>query len=124
MRFLILSLALSLAPAVAFADSGSDVLAGQRQQYRAAKSALQRGDPQPFLRARSLLADYPLYPYLEFAELRRRLPALPQAEVERFLERHGNGLPAARLRVIAGAGHTVHLEQPEVFREAVLAFLE
>ena len=98
MRFLILSLALSLAPAVAFADSGSDVLAGQRQQYRAAKSALQRGDPQPFLRARSLLADYPLYPYLELAELRRRLPALPQAEVERFLERHGNGLPAARLR--------------------------
>ncbi len=98
MRFLILSLALSLAPAVAFADSGSDVLAGQRQQYRAAKSALQRGDPQPFLRARSLLADYPLYPYLELAELRRRLPALPQAEVERFLERHGNSLPAARLR--------------------------
>jgi soluble lytic murein transglycosylase len=98
MRFLILSFALVLAQAGALADSGRDGLAGQRQQYRAAKSALERGDPQPFFRARSLLADYPLYPYLELAELRRRLPALPQTEVDRFLERHGSGLPAARLR--------------------------
>lgn len=32
-------------------------------------------------------------------------------------------LPAAQLEVIAGAGHTVHLEQPELFGERVLAFL-
>lgn len=28
-------------------------------------------------------------------------------------ERLGDGLPAAQLRIIAGAGHSVHLEQPE-----------
>ena len=98
MRLLILSVALLLAQAGAIADPGADQLSGQRQQYRAAKAALERGDPQPFFRARSLLADYPLYPYLELAELRRRLPAMPQAEVEDFLERHGSALPAARLR--------------------------
>lgn len=98
MRFLVLSFTLLLAQAGAFADTAAGVLAGQRQQYRAAQVALERGDPQPFLRARSLLADYPLYPYLELAELRRRLPAMPAAEVDRFLERHGDGLPAARLR--------------------------
>lgn len=32
-------------------------------------------------------------------------------------------LPLAELRVIAQAGHTVHLEQPEAYAEAVLRFL-
>jgi 2-succinyl-6-hydroxy-2,4-cyclohexadiene-1-carboxylate synthase len=32
-------------------------------------------------------------------------------------------LPDARLEVVPGAGHTVHLEQPDVFRDLVLAFL-
>lgn len=33
-------------------------------------------------------------------------------------------LPAARLEVVPGAGHTVHLEQPEAFRRLVLEFLD
>lgn len=32
-------------------------------------------------------------------------------------------IPGARLEIVAGAGHTVHLEQPEVFQEVVLEFL-
>jgi 2-succinyl-6-hydroxy-2,4-cyclohexadiene-1-carboxylate synthase len=32
-------------------------------------------------------------------------------------------IPGAWLRIVEGAGHTVHLEQPEVFRETVLGFL-
>lgn len=32
-------------------------------------------------------------------------------------------MPTARLVVVPGAGHTVHLEQPEAFRQAVLEFL-
>ncbi|MBP6382537.1 MAG: transglycosylase SLT domain-containing protein [Pseudomonadales bacterium] len=98
MRVLIVAIALLLAQCGAFAATGADPFAEQRRQYRAAMSALERGDPQPFLRARSLLAGYPLYPYLELAQLRRRLPAMPVAEVEDFLARHGDGLPAARLR--------------------------
>lgn len=32
--------------------------------------------------------------------------------------------PAARLAIVPDAGHTVHLERPEAFREAVLSFLD
>lgn len=32
-------------------------------------------------------------------------------------------LPRATIRILEGAGHTAHLEQPEMFNEAVLAFL-
>ena len=119
MRFLILSVALLLAPAGAIAGNGTDLLAAQRQHYRAAKAALERGDPQPLLRARTLLADYPLYPYLELAQLRRRLPAMPQAEVEHFLERHGNGLPAARLRAAWLPLLAAHERWPEFLRHYV-----
>jgi len=97
-----LVLALALLPGAgglhAGASAGEDLLATQRQQYRAVANALERGDPRPFFRARGLLADYPLYPYLELEELRRRLDAMPAAEVEAFLARHGDDLPAARLR--------------------------
>ena len=33
-------------------------------------------------------------------------------------------LPDARLAIVSGAGHAVHLEQPEAFRRLVLAFLD
>lgn len=32
-------------------------------------------------------------------------------------------IPSAVLRIVEGAGHTIHLEQPETFRQAVLDFL-
>jgi 2-succinyl-6-hydroxy-2,4-cyclohexadiene-1-carboxylate synthase len=41
-------------------------------------------------------------------------------EVGREMSSH---IPGAWLRIVEGAGHTVHLEQPEVFREMVLGFL-
>lgn len=100
LRFLAMALALlpGAGGARASASTGEDLLATQRQQYRVVENALARGDPRPFFRARGLLADYPLYPYLELEELRRRLDAMPAAEVEAFLARHGDDLPAARLR--------------------------
>jgi pimeloyl-ACP methyl ester carboxylesterase len=34
-----------------------------------------------------------------------------------------DGIPGAELAVLEGAGHMVHLEQPEAFRAAVESFL-
>lgn len=70
----------------------------QRALYRDALVALRSGNRQPFLRARSTLAGYPLYPYLELEDLRQRIGSLPDAEVESFLQRHPDELPALRLR--------------------------
>lgn len=80
------------------AHAASITLEQQRSLYREAIAALRAGNRQPLLRSRALLADYPLYPYLELEDLRRRLATLPTDEVDRFLQRHGDELPALRLR--------------------------
>ncbi|HMV72918.1 MAG TPA: hypothetical protein PKC08_12155 [Pseudomonadales bacterium] len=54
----------------------------QRILYRDSLAALRSGNRQPLLRARPDLLDYPLYPYLELEDLRRRNPFVP-ADVDR-----------------------------------------
>ena len=43
---------------------------------------------------------------------------------ERYLEAYARLLPAARTVTIPAAGHAPHLEQPQAFAKAVLAFLD
>ncbi len=45
-------------------------------------------------------------------------PARPRAE------RVSAGIPGARLAVVAGSGHTPHLERPEAFQRLVIEFLQ
>lgn len=98
MLYRIACLALLAVHLAALAAPDDSMLDARRAQYRAAMEGLERGDPGPFRRSREALADYPLFPYLELAELRQRLPQLPFTDVDRFLERYGQQLPAARLR--------------------------
>jgi soluble lytic murein transglycosylase len=44
------------------------------------------------------MRDYPLVAYLELADLERRLPGAPAAEIDGFLARYPDQLPAERLR--------------------------
>jgi soluble lytic murein transglycosylase len=46
----------------------------------------------------AVLRAYPLYPYLRYQELARRLPELPAAEVREFLQTYADSPLAARLR--------------------------
>jgi pimeloyl-ACP methyl ester carboxylesterase len=51
---------------------------------------------------------------------------LAGAEDEKFVainRQMAEAIPHARLRVVPGAGHTVHLEQPDRFRREVLGFV-
>jgi soluble lytic murein transglycosylase len=69
-----------------------------RTDYRTASAALSRGDLTAYRRLEPGLRDYPLYPYLEVAELRRALAPADEPRVSGFLSRHEGELPAARLR--------------------------
>ena len=74
--------------------------ASQRSQFRAALAAAARPPEGAWMKlAAGLDAErYPLYPYIELAALRPRLAKLAPAEVERFLKRWADTLPAADLR--------------------------
>lgn len=82
----------------------------QRSRFLQAESALRKRDMKRFRRLREELVDYPLYPYLAFAELSRRLGTATSDEIETFLQRYSDTPLAWRLRrtwakLLARRGH-------------------
>ncbi|MDG4551830.1 MAG: transglycosylase SLT domain-containing protein [Candidatus Contendobacter sp.] len=86
--------------AVTFAlGLGGDVSATEspsasREAFLAAERSLREGAAVDL----TLLQTYPLYPYLRYQDLVRRLPELPADEVREFLRDHADSPLAARLR--------------------------
>jgi len=70
----------------------------QRSRFLQAESALKKRDIQRFRELKEALESYPLYPYLEFADLSRRLGAAGNDEIETFLDRYAETPLAWRLR--------------------------
>lgn len=70
----------------------------QRSRFLQAESALKQRDMNRFRQLRDELQDYPLYPYLEFADISRRLGSTNNDEIETFLERYSETPLAWRLR--------------------------
>lgn len=74
-----------------------------------AERAIELGQRQRFLRLADGLKDYPLYPYLVYADLDRRLSRAKPAELESFLSQHAD-LPLTRrlkrrwLKILAEKG--------------------
>lgn len=83
-------LALALAGDVGATES----LQAWREVFQSVDQSLQSGVPIDY----GPLLAYPLYPYLRYRELSRRLPELPAAEVRDFLQRHGDSPLAGQLR--------------------------
>lgn len=96
MRFFLtvitLLLLLSLQPTLA------TPLEEQRSLYRRATSALASGDIAAFQRFKERLQDYPLYPYLEYAEYSIALERTSPAVIRRFIDTHADSPLAGRLR--------------------------
>ena len=67
----------------------------QREQYMQARHALAVGDVKDFQYLASQLEDYPLYPYLRYEELRRRMSNAPEKDIRAFLDNYSY-IPAAR----------------------------
>ena len=68
------------------AIAGEASLTQQRDRFLQAEKALKTGDKASYRRLKAGLADYPLYPYLIYAEHRRRLANLTPAKLIRFEE--------------------------------------
>jgi peptidoglycan lytic transglycosylase len=81
-------LALTLLLAVSAVQAKPDPLEAQRELFLDARAALQDNRLEEYQSLASQLRDYPLYPYLQFDELRNRLSRADEQEVTRFLETH------------------------------------
>lgn len=69
----------------------------QRDRFLQARQALESGERERFLALRESLRNYPLLPYLDYADLTGRLESLPSDEVDRFLAEQDDVWLADRL---------------------------
>jgi len=76
----------------------ADRLKDQRASFLKAETALQRGAMGDFNRLRSSIPDYPLYPYLDYEALTKRLDRASRGDVRQFLTRYRATPLAPRLR--------------------------
>ncbi len=70
----------------------------QREQYMQARHALAVGDLKSFEHLAVQLEDYPLYPYLRYEELRRRISSAPEKDIRSFLDNYSYVPIANRIR--------------------------
>lgn len=81
-------LALSGNISKAYAFSLSDdpaLLEKQRQLFLKAEKYINKGQISKYRKIQHKLKDYPLYPYLHFAELKRKLKNIPNKDIQDFL---------------------------------------
>lgn len=94
-----LTLLVSLCSSIARAGTDPSLSADeQARQYRQTLWAIKKGHKTNIHNGMAALADYPLYPYLEKAELGSRLRTLPRDEVDRFLQQYQGTVVAQQLR--------------------------
>lgn len=87
----------------------ADALARQRTDFLLAEQAWKAGDLRRYAGLKETLIDYPLYPYLEYRELRQRLREAEPGEVQGFLETWSDTplaeqIRTRRLRLLARRG--------------------
>ncbi|MCP3661219.1 MAG: transglycosylase SLT domain-containing protein [Gammaproteobacteria bacterium] len=88
----VVSLLLATSLAVAAAP------ASPREKFLQAEVALKSGDSKKLDQLKGELLTYPLYPYLQYAELRKNIRSIRSNQAERFLERYESTPLAHRFR--------------------------
>ncbi|UTW13302.1 transglycosylase SLT domain-containing protein [Marinobacterium rhizophilum] len=94
---LVLGCAVSL-PSSAASPSGTDTYARERASYQQAKKAAAAKDWDTFESISAQLRHYPLYPYLEYEQMERRLASASQSQIDQFTATHGDTPLASRLQ--------------------------
>jgi len=72
----------------------TESLQSWREAFQSADRSLQNGEQVDY----SALRAYPLYPYLRYRDLSRRLPEWPAAEIGDFLQHHADSPLSGQLR--------------------------
>ncbi len=97
-RIMMVSFFSCLACSFIHAVQPSANLIKQRAQFEQAQMALKQNKRGKFLELKKQLTAYPLYPYLDYADLVRRLSTAKSQEIEAFIK-HYQGMPVSdRLR--------------------------
>jgi len=73
-------------------------LEAQRADFKNARTALKKGHYNTFKRYARSLKDYPLYGYLEYEYLRKRISKTPNKTIEAFIESHEDSPISRRMR--------------------------
>jgi len=84
--------------AIVCAPARADEIGPQRARFVLAWQAAQHGPDIAWRKLGDGLQDYQLYPYLEFAALKRRIGEVKRVEVEKYLGAWPDSLPAQGLR--------------------------
>lgn len=103
----------------AWGKDGEQGNATARADFLRAERALKQGDPAAFAALRDRLRDYPLYPYLRFAEL-GDLKIAPDYVIDAFLSEFPDTPLAERVR----AAYVKRLAQAERWAELVRVYRE
>ncbi len=95
-------LLLATSPAVAQSPLPEDEAWWQQQRdtFRQAREALRKGHLKTYRRLSGKLRDYPLYGYLEYDYLRKRIARVDEERIHRFLEHYQDSPISARLRAL------------------------
>jgi soluble lytic murein transglycosylase len=93
----------SLVLALGMAMPGTSVRAAtsldeQRQMYTKAMTLLKKGHYRSFRKLKKQLRDYPLYPYLEFEYLRKRMSYSSEKDILAFIDGNQDSPLSYRLR--------------------------
>jgi soluble lytic murein transglycosylase len=96
--------------------SFAEPLSEQRQQYMDARAALAKGDTKTFRFLASQLKDYPLYPYLEYEQLRKNIRYADEQAIRDFLDNY-SFLPVADQLRSAWLDTLMKRGQHQVFRK-------
>ena len=93
---LLLGLCLALPPCANANQATSKLLLQQRKQFLDAEQALKNSQLSRYRRMAKKLQNYPLYPYLEYQELVRRLSTARPQEITTYLQKNAD-TPLAKL---------------------------
>jgi len=95
---LLVSIVILLTACYAMQATATMTLEKQRVMFTEAKKALKKGHMRTFSRLSKKLIDYPLYGYLQYDYIKKRIRKMPEERLENFLDTYEDSPLSSRMR--------------------------